>query len=83
MSCFSNLEEETSNIIQFEINQGVGLEIVNGLRRIINAEIPNICVDSASVEMPINTAMLHEKIYANRLADSPIHFNKIWVFMIN
>jgi DNA-directed RNA polymerase subunit L len=76
MSYFSNLKEESENIIEFEINDGGGLEVVNGLRRIINAEIPYIGVDYDSITMPINTSMLHEKIYAMRLSDSPVYFNK-------
>jgi DNA-directed RNA polymerase subunit L len=76
MSSFSKLEEESKYVIKFEINDGGGLELVNGVRRIIHAEIPNICVDSESITMSKNTSMLHEKIYAMRLSDSPIHFNK-------
>lgn len=78
---FSNLEivDGDENEIKFEINSKdiFGIPLVNGIRRIANAEIENISIDFDSIDMSVNTSMIHEKLYAARLALCPLKIDNI------
>ena len=80
---FSNLSDR-GNYASFEIH-GIDLSVVNGLRRAILADVRTACFSMGhgnssslenTIEMNVNTTVLHNEFLAERISLIPIHFNE-------
>lgn len=72
---FSKPEYNTLyNEISFEITD-VDLSIVNGLKRILESDIPNVSFSESSIEITQNNTPINNEMLQNRIALIPIHLN--------
>jgi DNA-directed RNA polymerase subunit L len=71
---FLNFKSKTSNQLSFVIKD-IDLSIVNSLRRIILAEIPNVAVET-DIKIHKNTGALHNEFLAHRISLIPMCFSE-------
>ncbi len=85
---FFDLTELSSNRINFKIKD-LDLSIINAVRRIILAEIPNVAfyfdpydIDNNSIKIKTNTGVIHNEFLAHRISLVPLCFdeNEIYNF---
>lgn len=68
----------------------VDVSVVNAIRRIILAEIPNLAFDPAHINISKNTCPINNELLMQRLSFIPVHFNpsdiqiiSTWTFKIS
>lgn len=82
MPTFTNVKFENSKKLSFTIND-YELSVVNAVRRIILAEIPNVAfyfdpidIDHNDIKIHKNTCALHNEFLAHRISLVPLCFNE-------
>lgn len=82
MATFTNVKYETPKKMSFTINDAE-LSIVNAIRRIILAEIPNVAfyfdptdIDNNDVKITKNTCALHNEFLSHRISLVPLCFSE-------
>lgn len=82
MATFTDLKFQGSNKLSFTINDA-DLSIVNAIRRIILAEVPNVAfsfdasdIEHTDIHIKKNTCALHNEFLSHRLSLIPLCYNE-------
>lgn len=86
---FDEIKAINPQRIQFTIKD-IDLSIINAVRRIILADLPNIAIyfdsydiDNNDIKVHTNTGVLHNEFLAHRISLIPLHFDENELFNFN